>query len=651
MDEKDIQSAFAHLLEAVADRVADQAARRARGELSEGEFVNAVLRTVQSIAPDADLPLKPGEFIAPEPPPSPDAAPDDDPGPDAVLAPLLDEEEEDDGSGILGWILERTARGQEGREDGDEGGEEGSGDYGRDEGQHEGQDGGGAFAPAVAMGDTPQSPDQNFYAPQSEPSDTVEQSVVSWEASTTPYEDRADIPEAATTAMEEDASPEAEAPDAAMDEASSTETGDGSLWDLEDAYTGGPAPEPGEPAPSAFALEDEPQWIVPAEAPDRAPQASAMEEGEGTAPDAMTAGPSEATSYSEAAPYDAEPSLDEQHDALPWQGPAFEPESGLTEPAPAFTGLDSPEAAQSTQAAPFDAGDAEPLPAPEHEPAVAAPEPCVPDAKPYEPDAEPYGLDAETDGLDAVPEDLDAASYGLDTPPADDDIPVLDLGMADAGLDIEPPDETEPFYGAEATGEAEPQYTAEPPCEEGPPAEGAPWPGQDADDEPFFQGAPSGADSTLPETAQDEEDVFYAPESGWEIQDAPDLFDDNAFAAPSVTMAQDDALDTGMEWSADEPSPGETAQAGMPDDDPPPLLLEDVVDAHLPPKPSGAPGYAPALDAEPLADGQETAAQTLGSVFGPLDGPAHEPQAAPNAPRHAADPLPSKTPPRALTAS
>lgn len=107
MDDKDIQSAFAHLLEAVADRVAVQAAQRARGEISEDEFVNSVLETVQRIAPDATLPVKPGEFTAPAT--SGPLAPSQEDGP---LSPLMggqaDEEEEADASGsILNWILAR----------------------------------------------------------------------------------------------------------------------------------------------------------------------------------------------------------------------------------------------------------------------------------------------------------------------------------------------------------------------------------------------------------------------------------------------------------------------------------------------------------------------------------------------------------------
>lgn len=111
MDDKDIKSAFAQLLEAVADRVSSQAAQRARGELSEAEFVNAVLKTVQDIAPDADLPVKPGEFCTPDPLPEPE----DDPGPDAVLAPLMGQAQddgEDESGGILNWILERTPPGE-----------------------------------------------------------------------------------------------------------------------------------------------------------------------------------------------------------------------------------------------------------------------------------------------------------------------------------------------------------------------------------------------------------------------------------------------------------------------------------------------------------------------------------------------------------
>ena len=517
MDEKDIQSAFAHLLEAVADRVADQAAKRARGELSEDEFVNSVLRTVQSIAPDAELPLKPGEFIAPEPPPA--AIPDEDP--DAVLAPLLDDEEDDDGSGILGWILERSARPQDGQEID------------------------GAPAPATAMDEVQQESDHIIDARHQEPPDAAEQSADSREASAALYEDRAIVPEAAAPAMEDAAAPEPEGTGEIAADSFTPEAGDGSLWDLEDAYAGGPAPEPepAEPATSAFAQEDEPRWDVPAEAPDRFSPAPGMEEGDATAPAAM--------------------------------------------------------AAAAPEAAPYDAKDAEPLPAPEPEPVVTAPEL-------YYPDGEPYGADA---------------------PPVDDDMPVLDLDMADAGIETE------------ATDEAEPLYTPEPPYEDEPPSNGSPWPGPDADNELIFPNAATDADIAHQETTRDGEDMSDAPELGWEIQDVPEISDEAGHPAPSVTMARDDALDSDQEWSADESPLDKAAQAEMADDEPLPLLLEDVVDAHLPPKPSAGPDDAPAFDDGPPADEQEAPVQPMGAAFAAQDGPAPEPQAASGTPPHAADPF------------
>ena len=288
MDEKDIQSAFAHLLEAVADRVADQAAKRARGELSEDEFVNSVLRTVQSIAPDAELPLKPGEFVTPEPPPAPE---DDDPGPDAVYAPLLDDEE-DDGSGILGWILERSPRGQGGDAEDGRGSEgENDEDAPRDE--------------------PPQGPEREVASPATEPSSVAVPTDFSQKPFVAPHENQPAAPNAQGALSVEDGAPGSpvapahDAPGQEPRDADGPLPDDGSLWDLEDAYTGGPAsepaPEPRETAPSAFALEDASRWDAPAEAPDRtAPgpvpgsaPASAMPCAHGAAPSATATTPRE----------------------------------------------------------------------------------------------------------------------------------------------------------------------------------------------------------------------------------------------------------------------------------------------------------------------------------------------------------------------
>lgn len=66
-----IDVAFALLLDSVTRKIADSAAKRAKGEISEEEHVNFVLRTVAALSPDTPLPIVPGEFIAPEPPPLP----------------------------------------------------------------------------------------------------------------------------------------------------------------------------------------------------------------------------------------------------------------------------------------------------------------------------------------------------------------------------------------------------------------------------------------------------------------------------------------------------------------------------------------------------------------------------------------------------
>lgn len=63
--DKPIDTAFVLLLDSLARKVADSTARRARGEISEEEHINAVLRTVAALSPDTPMPIAPGEFVAP----------------------------------------------------------------------------------------------------------------------------------------------------------------------------------------------------------------------------------------------------------------------------------------------------------------------------------------------------------------------------------------------------------------------------------------------------------------------------------------------------------------------------------------------------------------------------------------------------------
>ncbi|MBU1000933.1 MAG: hypothetical protein KKE73_00225 [Proteobacteria bacterium] len=67
-NEPPIQNAFTTLLEAIAAKVAQSAARRARGEITEDEHVNFVLWTMQTIAPHARMSLQPGAFVSPTAP-------------------------------------------------------------------------------------------------------------------------------------------------------------------------------------------------------------------------------------------------------------------------------------------------------------------------------------------------------------------------------------------------------------------------------------------------------------------------------------------------------------------------------------------------------------------------------------------------------
>ena len=201
----------------------------------------------------------------------------------------------------------------------------------------------------------------------------------------------------------------------------------------------------------------------------------------------------------------------------------------------------------------------------------------------------------------------------------EDGMPVLDPGLECGDA---PPHEADPSHEARPGG-ADEDFE-----------EAASWPEAGAHDgSGSIADAASSEISSSPAMTWNADEEPYASGPGWEPPEASGASVEHDFSDGSALLAGDDApVDVQAEWTAGEPPMDEDAGAAMLDDEPPPLLLEDVVDAHLPPESPDGPGIPPGLAMEPEAESMAEPAPPCDAMFGQEDGPAPAPRPITDAP-------------------